>query len=257
MIKVSVITVVLNGAPFIAEAIESVLGQDYPHIEHIVVDGGSTDGTADIVRAYGKRVARVISEPDGGIYDAMNKGIRCATGELVATLNADDRYAHPQVISRVVRHLTHANCDTVYGDLVYTQRSDMDQIVRYWKAGNFYKEAFLKGWMPPHPSFFVKKLVYERYGYFNTNIRTAADYELMLRFLHKHQVSTSYLPEVLVQMRMGGASNQSLLSRLKANFEDRLAWKINDLEPHFYTLYAKPLGKLKQYFSKPQKYGAA
>ena len=245
---VSIITVVYNGADTIVEAIESVLGQSYSAIEYIIIDGASTDGTADIIHSYGDRIARFISEPDTGIYDAMNKGIAAATGTVIGILNADDLYHHPDVIARVVNVFQQQpTVDGVYGDLVYAQRNEPDRITRYWRAGDYQHGAFLYGWMPPHPTFFVRAGLYKTYGTFNNSLRSAADYELMLRFIHKHQIRVAYLSEVLVVMRVGGVSNSSLQNRLRANREDRLAWKLNELKPNWLTLWLKPIRKLAQF----------
>ncbi|CCH02847.1 glycosyl transferase family 2 [Fibrella aestuarina BUZ 2] len=246
--NVSIITVVYNGADTIAEAIDSVLAQTYPAIEYIVVDGGSTDGTQAIVAGYGDRISRFVSEPDEGLYDAMNKGVRMATGDVIGILNADDLYRHPDVISRVVETFAQSGADAVYADLVYADRTNPDRVTRYWQAGDYTPGAFLRGWMPPHPTFFVRATVYRQYGYFSTELRSAADYELMLRLIHKHQIRVAYLKEVTVVMRMGGVSNSSLQNRIRANREDRLAWQLNQLKPSWFTLWLKPLRKIGQFY---------
>lgn len=249
---VSIITVVYNGADTIAEAIDSVLEQTYPDIEYIVIDGGSTDGTQAIVARYGNRISQFVSEPDHGLYDAMNKGIRRATGDIIGLLNADDLYRHPDVVRRIVGTFEQHGADAVYGDLVYAQRHAPDQVTRYWRAGTYRPGAFLRGWMPPHPTFFVRTAVYQQHGYFNTNLRSAADYELMLRFVHKHQIQVAYLNEVVVVMRLGGLSNSSLQNRLRANREDRLAWQMNEIRPNWFTLWLKPLRKIRQFWQRKQ-----
>ena len=247
---VSIITVVYNGADTIAEAIESVLGQTYPHIEYIIIDGASTDGTQAIVARYGERISQFVSEPDRGLYDAMNKGIRRATGAVIGILNADDLYRHTEVISQMVALLEQDKADAVYGDLVYAQRDVPDKVTRYWEAGMYKPGAFLRGWMPPHPTFFVRASIYHRYGYFTTSLRSAADYELMLRFIHKHQIRVAYLHQVVVVMRLGGVSNSSLFNRLRANREDRIAWQINAMKPAWFTLWLKPLRKIGQFWQR-------
>lgn len=204
--KVSIITAVYNGVRTIEDCIKSVAGQTYSNIEHIIIDGGSTNGTLDIIKKYSDRIACWISEPDNGIYDVMNKGIRVAAGDVVGILNSDYVYANDSVIETVVKTFSENKTDSCYGDLVYVNRNDIDKIVRHWKACDFYKERFRKGWMPPHPTFFVKKEVYEKYGYLNLDFPLAADYEIMLRFLYKYEVSTTYIPKVLVKMRAGGTS---------------------------------------------------
>lgn len=245
--KVSVITVCYNASHTIADTINSVLMQDHADIEYIVIDGKSSDDTMQIIEGYGGKISKVISEKDNGMYDAINKGINLATGEVVAILNADDFYVHNSVISGIVKWFNKENVDSVYGDLDYVAFDDVSRVKRHWRSGKYRDGIFLEGWMPPHPAFFAKKKCYDNYGLFNTSLRTAADYELMLRFLHKHKISTSYIPEVLVKMRVGGMSNASLRNRILANKEDRLAWEINGLKPKWYTLWLKPLRKLEQF----------
>lgn len=245
--KVSILTVVYNGAATIAHCIDSVLGQDYPDIEYIVVDGLSKDGTQDIVRSYGDRIARFISERDAGIYDAMNKGIQLATGDVIGILNADDFYAYPSVITDIVNTFNSGGYEGIYGDLEYIDSNDATVVRRKWVSGTYKVGSFLNGWMPPHPTFFVKKHVYEKFGAFRLDLGSAADYELMLRFVHRERIRLGYVPRVLVKMRAGGVSNSTLKNRIAANRNDRLAWKINDLQPKFYTLWLKPLRKIVQF----------
>lgn len=251
--KVSIITVVYNGAEFIRDCIESILSQTYPDIEYIIVDGKSTDGTVDIVQSYGSRIARFISEPDKGLYDAMNKGIRLATGEVIGLLNADDFYRHNRVIENMVATFRRTGSDAVYGDMMYVDRGDPKKIKRYWRSGWYANNAFLWGWMPGHLSFFAKRTLYEQYGLFRLDLKSAADYELMLRFIHKHKVKLGYMDEVTIVMRMGGVSNSSVKNRLEANRADRLAWQLNGLKPYFFTFWLKPIRKLKQYVTKPPR----
>ncbi|GAB3544850.1 glycosyltransferase family 2 protein [Spirosoma fluminis] len=249
--KVSIITVVFNGAQHIRDCIESVLNQTYSAIEYIIIDGQSTDGTIDIVRSYGTKVARFISEPDKGLYDAMNKGITAATGDVIGLLNADDFYRHTRVIEHVAATFTRTGSDAVYGDMLYVDREDTTKLKRYWRSGWYRTNAFLWGWMPGHLSFFAKKKLYEQHGLFRLDLKSAADYELMLRFIHKNKANLAYMDEVTIVMRAGGISNSSLTNRLRANQEDRLAWELNGLKPYFFTLWLKPLRKLVQYVSKP------
>lgn len=250
MLKVSVITVCFNSAATIENTIQSVLSQVYPHVEYIIIDGASTDDTLSIVTKYNERIARVISEKDQGIYFAINKGIQLATGDIIAILHADDFYTGPNVISKVVDTFQKYSVDSVYGDLQYVDRSNPDKIFRHWHSGNYHKSLFLKGWMPPHPSFFVKKACYTKHGLFNTTLRSAADYEMMLRLLYKFNCTTAYVPEVFVKMRVGGKSNVSILNRIKANREDKKAWQLNGLRPGMFTFIRKPLSKLSQFFNK-------
>lgn len=244
--KVTLITATYNSAATIRDTLDCIAAQDYPDIEHLIIDGVSKDATLAIVAEY-PHVARVICEPDKGLYDAMNKGVQAASGEVIGILNSDDFYPHPQVISRVVALMEKTGADALYADLDYVDAENTDAIVRSWKSQPYHQRLFQQGWMPPHPTFFVRKGVYEQYGGFNTQLRFAADYELMLRFLLRHGVSVCYLPEVVTKMRMGGLSNAAWKNRLKANREDREAWRLNGLQPRWYTIVMKPLRKIGQF----------
>ncbi|MCT4580754.1 MAG: glycosyltransferase [Flavobacteriales bacterium] len=246
--KISIITISYNSEETIEDTILSVINQTYDNIEYIIIDGGSTDDTLNIINQYKSRINTIVSEPDKGIYDAMNKGVRLAKGELVGILNSDDFYANKNVIENIAKNIK--DYDSIYADLVYVDRKNTDKIIRYWKSGVYKKDAFLKGWMPPHPTFFLKKKIYDQYGTYNLSLKSAADYELMLRMLHKENVSTTYYPETITKMRVGGQSNASISNRLKANKEDRKAWEINQMDPKFYSLYLKPLRKVSQFIRK-------
>ncbi len=245
--KVTVITAVFEGRKYISDAIESVLGQVHKNIEYIIVDGGSTDGTVELIRSYGDKISKIISEPDKGVYFALNKGIQMATGEIIALINSDDFYVNPYVISQVVEAFEKQQCDAVYSNLYYISSSDKEKIIRTWDAGQYHQDSFYKGWMPPHPAFFVRREVYQKYGSFYTELKFAADYELMLRFILKQGIKIYYLPKFFIKMRVGGTSNRNLLNRIKANIEDRKAWKINQIRPRFFTLLLKPFSKIFQY----------
>ncbi|MDZ4822791.1 MAG: glycosyltransferase family 2 protein [Flavobacteriales bacterium] len=249
--KVSIITISFNSADTIEDTIQSVLSQSYRDIEYIIVDGASKDDTMNAVNQHLDEISKVISEKDRGIYDAMNKGVQLATGDIVGILNSDDFYADENVVSDVVKKFSETGCDGLYADLVYVDREKSDKIIRTWKAGEYKPGKFKRGWMPPHPTFFVKKKCYDEFGLYNIKLKSAADYELMLRFIHKHKIEVSYLPRVITKMRTGGQSNITLKNRLKANMEDRLAWKMNGLKPGFFTLTWKPISKIFQ-FLKPQ-----
>ncbi len=244
--KISLITVCLNAGETIADTIESIRSQSHPDIEHIVVDGGSTDETLSIIAQNRDVVSVLITEPDGGLYDAANKGISAATGEIVGMLNADDFYADDDVLKDVARAVSDGG-DAVYGDLHYVDRKNPQTVVRNWVSGSYSRKSFLSGWMPPHPTFFIRKEAYDLHGLFRSDFKSAADYELMLRMLYKHSLEPRYINRVLVKMRMGGKSNSSIANRIRANKEDRRAWTINGLEAAWYTLYLKPLSKLKQF----------
>ena len=244
---VSVITTSYNSEKTISDTLQSVAIQKYPNIEHIIIDGASKDHTLEIVKGF-KHVKKVVSEPDKGLYDAMNKGLAICTGDIVGFLNSDDLYIAADVIDRIVDQFNKEKADALYADLVYVNPTNTKKVVRKWRANKFGLSKFLFGWMPPHPTFFVKKEIYDRLGGFNTSLKSSADYELMLRFLYKHRIKVCYLPQVIVKMRTGGMSNATLLNRIKANNEDRAAWKINDLKAYFFTPWLKPLRKITQYF---------
>jgi len=246
--RISIITVSLNSAATIESTLESVGRQSFSPLEHILIDGGSTDGTLDIIERYRPGVTHVISQPDHGIYDAMNKGIAMATGDVIGILNADDFYVHEQVIAMVAAAFDDESIDVCYGDLEYVDSDDTDKVFRYWKSGTYQPDKFYLGWMPPHPTFFARRSLYETHGLFNLDLGSSADYELMLRFLLRYGAQAQYIPKVLVRMRTGGASNASLGNRFKANRMDRRAWRVNGLTPYPWTLFLKPLSKLGQFF---------
>lgn len=248
--KISIVTVAYNASKTIEQTIQSVLGQTYSNIEYIVIDGGSSDGTQEIIEKYSDKIAYYSSEKDGGIYFGMNKGVEKCSGEYIGLLNADDVYYDSEVIESVAKKLVESKTDALYGDLLYVEETDLSKVVRRWISGKYDRRNFLKGWMPPHPTFFIKKSAYEKFGTFNTQFRFAADYELMLRMLFKHKLSAVYLNQTLIKMRVGGVSNSSVKNRLKANQEDREAWRINGIQPNWYTIFMKPLSKVRQYIFK-------
>lgn len=245
--KVSIITVTYNSVDTLLDTIESVRNQTYPNIEYIIVDGNSNDGTLKFIKSNQDIVSKWVSESDEGIYDAMNKGLCMATGDIIGILNADDFYADSKVVEDMVNVFRTTHCEGCYADLDYVIANDLEKIQRKWKAGKYKKGSFYNGWMPPHPTVFIKKEIYDKYGNFNLDLGTAADYEIMLRFIHKNNIKVEYLPRTLIKMRTGGASNSTILNRIKANSNDRKAWKVNNLEPRFYTLSLKPLRKIIQF----------
>jgi glycosyltransferase involved in cell wall biosynthesis len=249
MHTISVITVVKNAEKTILSCIDSVGQQTIP-AEHLIIDGLSNDRTVSVISGLANRRLRVVSEPDTGIYDAMNKGIRQASGDIIGILNADDVYYDNRVLERVKTALSTNADQACYGDLVYVASQNLDDVRRYWQAGSFKREKMYWGWMPPHPTFFVRRSVYDRYGLFNLSLGSAADYELMLRFLFKHRITVSYIPRVLIKMRSGGVSNQSIRNRLKAHKMDHKAWKVNGLRPYPWTLLMKPIRKIPQFFRR-------
>jgi glycosyltransferase involved in cell wall biosynthesis len=245
----SIITACYNSAVTLPQTLACLESQAGVTMEHLIIDGGSTDGSLDIVRGYSHDFS-VISEPDDGIYDAMNKGIRMAKGDVVGILNADDHYPSSDILAKVAQVFEDSAIYACYGDLVYVDNTDTKKVLRYWRAGTFTPQKFYWGWMPPHPTFFVRRSVYERFGLFNLDLGSAADYELMLRFLLKHEIKAAYIPEVLVKMRTGGISNISWRNRLRANRMDRKAWGINNLKPFLWTLWLKPLRKIGQWIQR-------
>jgi glycosyltransferase len=244
--KVSVITVVLNNRQFVHTAIESVLAQTYPNLEYIIKDGGSTDGTLDVLAKYKDRCV-VLSSKDSGMYDALNQGIESATGEIIAFLHADDFYVTADCIAHMIEAMKRSGADVGWGDLLYVDRNDTTRVIRRWKSSPYAPGKFLRGWHPPHPTFFVRKKVYEKCGVFRTDMSIAADYELMLRFLERNRLSYCYLPETLVTMRVGGRSNRFRSFMWRARLEDARAWRLNGLRGGALATVLKPLSKLRQF----------
>ena len=249
--KISIITATFNSAATIRDTLESVKNQTYTNIEHIIVDGLSEDNTLSIVDEY-PHIARVISEKDKGIYDAMNKGITTATGEIIGILNSDDFYINNNVIEKVVNTFKSKEVDSVYANLNFIEPRSPYKITRYWNAGVFSRKNMISyGWQPPHPTFFVKKSSYDKLGLFNLNFKIAADYELLLRFLYKNEVSTAYIPEITVNMRIGGESTKSLKNRWILITEYYESFKVNGLKPKLWTIPFRILSKIPQFILKP------
>lgn len=248
--KISLITVSYNSEDTIRDTFESVRTQNIVgfELEYIHIDGLSTDSTMDISLQYDDIISKRISEKDTGIYNAMNKGIAVATGDIVGILNSDDCYASEIALESVHRAFKESNCDAVYADLNYVKRNQPDKIVRKWKTGQNKNSSFYFGWMPPHPTFFLKRSLYVSYGNYNENIKSSADYELMLRMIKRHKISLYYIPLLLVNMKDGGNSGQSIRHRLKVFNEDRLAWKLNFSSCGYFPVVLKILRKLNQLF---------
>ncbi|GHN00227.1 glycosyl transferase [Cytophagales bacterium WSM2-2] len=239
MKKVTIITVTFNSAATIRETIESVLSQDYPNIEYIIIDGLSVDGTQEIVKSYGSSIAHFISEKDKGLYDAMNKGIEIASGDVIGIINSDDLYAHPKIISNIVSVFEKDNVGIVYGDLIYFKTGMPDVPIRYYKGGVFSTRRVQYGLMPPHPTFFIHKNVYTKYGKFDLQFTLSADFDLILRFLGVHKVQFKYCPEVFVKMRTGGKSTSSLKRTLIMNREDLSSCQKNGIYVNPFKFYLK------------------
>lgn len=223
--KVSIITATYNSALTVRDTIESVNAQTYHDIEHIIVDGKSEDKTLEIVKKYGKRVSTLISEPDNGIYDAMNKGIRAATGDVIGILNSDDFFTSNDVISAVVNTFKNNDIDAVYGDVHYVNPDNLNKCVRYYSSAVFKPSLFKFGLMPAHPSFYAKRNCYEKYGVYSLDYKIASDFDLLVRFLHIHKIKYKYLKKDFVTMRNGGVSTKNLNSRMILNIEDAKACK--------------------------------
>ncbi len=245
--KISIITVAYNAVSTITDTLRSVAAQSHPEIEHIVVDGASTDGTLEIIERNGKRIAQLISEPDQGVYDAMNKGLHLAMGEVVGFLNADDVYMHPEVLAKVAATMADPTLDACYADLVYVDRLQTNNVVRHWTSQDYVPGLFEKGWMPAHPTFFVRKSVYEKFGGFNLHYRLQADFELALRFMCIHDIQTRYVPEIWVRMRMGGMSNNSIRNMIRGNLEAYAACRANGLSVPPWFILTKVLSRVPQF----------
>ncbi len=242
-------TVCRNAEDTIADTVRSVIEQSYRNIEYIVIDGRSTDKTLERITPFRSKLNTLVSEDDQGPYDAMNKGIRLATGEVVAILHADDLFYDNSVIADVVHHFETGKTDIVYGDLMYVDRHDTDKKVRYWKTGEYSAGAFSRGWHAPHPSFFVRKVLYDRFGLYDTSLAVSADFDIMLRFICKYGARTVYIPRTLAKMRIGGISS-SLRGIYEGNVNCIRAFKKNGMRvPRFYTV-RRILPKVLQYLWK-------
>lgn len=244
--KVSIVTATFNSAATLATTMESVRDQDYANIEHILVDGRSSDRTVDVIRSY-PHVARFISEPDSGLYDAINKGIRLATGDVVGILNSDDFFPSPHVVSRIVDALRLRQVDAVFGDVAFVRPDKLDKIVRIYSSRKFHPRQFVRGYMPAHPTFYVRRRCYEQFGVYRTDYQIAADYELLVRFIHRHRISYAYLPMTMVYMRTGGVSNRTIASRYVLNREIVRACRENGLTTNMARLSLKYLFKVFEY----------
>ena len=248
--KVSIITVTYNSGKYLEDCIESVIKQRYDNIEHIIIDGKSNDNTLAIIKKYESRISKWISETDKGMYDAINKGMVIATGDVVGILNSDDMLDSDDVITSIVNAFKEQDTEAIYGDLEYVDANDTNKILRIWKGRAFKRSRFRYGWMPAHPTFYIKRSLVEKFGFYENHYYTAADYEFMARYLYKNHVTTYYLPMLIVKMRMGGASNRSFRQRIRANRRDYLAMKRNKIPFAFIASILKPLIKVNQFFKK-------
>ncbi|MDB4926947.1 glycosyltransferase family 2 protein [Mucilaginibacter sp.] len=244
-LKISIITVTKNAGKTLGRCIESVIAQKYSNTEYIIIDGGSTDNTRQIINSYNPHISFYISEPDKGIYDAMNKGIQIATGDIIGMLNADDFFASNDILSCVAEAFSRQNADVLYGNLEYINQNGA--IIRNWHSGTYIQGTFNWGWMPPHPTFYCKRLLFERLGLYDPQYGTAADYELMLRFMHLNKLNVCYLNKAMVKMNIGGVSNKTYQNRLKAWRNDFRAMRNNEVKFPLLCLIFKPLRKITQF----------
>lgn len=247
--KVSVITATYNSEKTILDTVKSLDGQTYENIEYIIVDGASIDSTIKIINDNCTRISHIVNEPDKGIYDALNKGLRFATGDIVGFLHSDDLFASKDVIKNLVFTLKSAGADAVYGDLKYVEKEDTSKIVRFWRSGKYSRARLKNGWMPPHPTFFMKRDLYAKFGFFDLDFYISADYDSLLRYLWVKNVSMAYLPEVITLMRVGGASNRSLANIIQKTKEDVSALKKNNV-PIVKAILCKNLSKVSQFIFK-------
>jgi glycosyltransferase involved in cell wall biosynthesis len=252
---ISIITVCFNSASTIEGTILSVANQKYPHKEHVIIDGASSDGTMSVVERYA-HILRAVSEPDHGIYDAMNKGIAMASGEILGILNADDFYANETVLDQVASVFADATVDACYADLVYVDQKNTNHVTRYWQSKPFQHGLFEKGWMPAHPTFFVRRKIYEQFGGFDLEFPRQADFELTMRFLEVHNIKAVYVPNIWVNMRIGGVSNNSVRGVLEGNIEAYRACKKNGLRVSMLPfIVRKMLSRVPQFFKRPKVTG--
>lgn len=246
--KISIITVCYNAQEHIGNCIRSVICQKYPDVEYIIIDGASKDDTIDIIKEFDSGISVLVSEPDKGIYDALNKGIAMATGDCIGIMHADDFFSDDTVLVKVADAFKNNDIDILYGNLDYVNRSDTYKVVRRWRSENYNDKLLLKGWMPAHPTFYVKRSCYLAYGAYDLKYKSASDYDLMLRFLYHTPLKKYFLNTIMVKMREGGTSNKTFLNRWIANREDYLALKNNKIPyPYIVTLF-KPIRKILQFF---------
>ena len=247
--KFTVVTPVKNCGDEIFKTISSVRAQVNVDVEHLIIDGGQINPSL-WNRLDPSKNLRIVYSEDTGIYDAFNKGVSLANGEFIGFLGSGDRFADQTSLEALKNTFLETGSDAVYGDLAFVAMGRQNMIVRNWVAGEYSRLKLLFGWMPPHPALFVRRACYQRWGLFTLALRPAADYELMLRFIHRHGMSLAYLPKTLVLMRAGGVSNASLKHRIRAHREDWKAWRMNGYHPSPFTLLAKPLRKLPQFLSR-------
>lgn len=254
--KVSIITATYNSALTINDCMDSVLGQTYKDIEYVVIDGNSKDKTVEVIKARAAAHPNIkwVSEADKGIYDALNKGIEKATGEIIGFVHSDDYLAEEGIISEIVKIFEDEDADGIYGDLEYVKKEDTLRVIRSWKSKNFHSKLLQKGWMPAHPTLFLRKEVYQKHGDFNLKFKIAADYDFMLRVLKDTSLKYNYLPKVITKMRVGGASNRNLRNIYQKSKEDYTVIKSNNMPFPIRVLLIKNFSKIPQFFKLLDKF---
>lgn len=246
--KISLITAVYNRAGTIEKAIQSVLSQDYPNVEYIIVDGGSKDGTVGVIEKYRHKISKFISEKDNGIYDALNKGIKLATGDIVGILHSDDYFASDDMISRIMHEfMADPKLEAVYGDLDYV-RQNSTTVVRHYSSKDFSPSKFASGFMPAHPSFFCRRDCFAKYGLYRTDLEIAADFDLLIRFMYLNKIKTKYLPLCMIHMGIGGKSTSGMKSVLKINSEFREILRSHGITSSYFRLYSRYFKKIREFF---------
>jgi glycosyltransferase involved in cell wall biosynthesis len=247
-IRFSIITVVYNRKATIERTVQSVLEQDYPNIEYIVIDGGSTDGSVDVVNKYSASIDVFISEPDGGMYDALNKGIRLATGDVIGILHSDDVFANANIVTLIANHFLQSNIDGMYADVAFVRAGVPNKVIRYVRSAKFSIKKFKFGFMPAHPTFFCKKKIFETHGFYRTDLEIAADFDLMVRFLQEKNINVSYLPLLVTKMNLGGKSTSGVRSTLTINKEINKILKEKKISSSYIYLYSRYLVKIYEFF---------
>ncbi len=248
--KVTIITVTYNSERYLQSCISSVQKQQYENIEHIIIDGNSTDNTKAIIRRNEESLSAWLSEDDNGMYDAINKGMKLATGDIIGVLNSDDMLENSRVIGDIVDSFVENQVSVVFGNLKFVAQNDTKKVLRVWKGKTYSRDRFFGGWMPAHPTFYVKRNLIEEFGGYENHFNTAADYELMTRYLFHHKVSAFHLDKFFVKMRVGGQSNATIWNRIRANRRDYLAMKKNSIPFPFLVSLLKPLSKIHQFYAR-------
>jgi glycosyltransferase involved in cell wall biosynthesis len=249
MIKISVVTAVYNRCETVSQSLDSIFSQTYPFVESVVIDGGSVDGTLELIKNYRSKIGFFVSEKDSGIYEALNKGIKNSTGDVVGFLHSDDVFENDKVLEKIAAIFQNPDIVAVYGDVVHVKYDNLDQITRYWKAGFYDDASFALGWMPPHPTLYVRRSLYQQFGGFNTSYRISADYDCILRFFTVGKINAFYIPEVLVRMRVGGISNRSIKMLILKSFEDLKVVRKNNVGG-IKTILSKNLNKISQFWRR-------